>query len=197
MMSTMPSLVAPVMSPGSLNAAPQPTLTVDDDVLLRPWLPSDAAAVTRAFRDRAIQRWHLRTAESEDEAQEWIDQWRRGWETETACNWAVADADDDKVLGRISLQSIIMSGGQAEISYWTTPEARGKGVCSRAVARVSAWALQEAGFNRLELGHSTVNAASCRIAEKNGFALEGVRRQALFHADGWHDMHLHSRINRA
>ncbi|MFE7707813.1 GNAT family N-acetyltransferase [Streptomyces sp. NPDC057486] len=193
----MPSLVTPVMSPGVLNASAQPALPIDDDLLLRPWLPPDAAAVTRAFQDRAIQRWHLRKADSEDEAQEWIKQWRRGWETETACHWAVVDADGSTLLGRVSLQSIIMAGGQAEISYWTTPEARGKGVCSRAVAQVASWALEEAGFNRLELGHSTVNVASCRIAEKTGFALEGVRRQALLHADGWHDMHLHSRVHNA
>ncbi|SFY44166.1 Protein N-acetyltransferase, RimJ/RimL family [Streptomyces atratus] len=197
MMSAMPSLVTPVMSPGSLNAAPQPTLPIDDDLLLRPWLPSDAAAVARAFQDRAIQLWHLRKADSEDETLEWIEQWRRGWESEAACHWAVVDAGGDRVLGRVSLQSIILAGGQAEISYWTTPESRGQGVCSRAVARVSSWALEEAGFNRLELGHSTVNFASCRIAEKAGFALEGVRRQALLHADGWHDMHLHARVHEA
>lgn len=197
MMSAMPSLVTPVMSPGSLNAAPQPTLPIDDDLLLRPWLSSDAGAVARVFQDRAIQFWHLRKADSEDETLEWIEQWRRGWENESACHWAVADAGGDRVLGRVSLQSIILVGGQAEISYWTSPESRGWGVCSRAVARASSWALEEAGFNRLELGHSTMNAASCRIAEKTGFALEGVRRQALLHADGWHDMHLHARANEA
>ncbi len=194
MMSIMPSLVTPVMPPGSLSTSSQPTLLIDGDLLLRPWLPSDAAAVVRVFRDPRIQHWHLRRADSDDEAREWISQWRDGWESETACHWAVADAGDDKVLGRVSLQSIIMLGGQAEISYWTAPEARGKGICSRAVARVSSWALDEVGFNRLELGHATANVASCRIAEKTGFALEGVRRRALLHADGWHDMHLHARI---
>ncbi|MEE1806465.1 GNAT family N-acetyltransferase [Streptomyces sp. BE133] len=193
----MPSLVTPVMSPGSINSSSQPSLPIDDDLLLRPWLSSDAGAVARVFQDRAIQFWHLRKADSEDEAQEWIEQWRSGWESEAACHWAVVDVDGDRVLGRVSLQSIILVGGQAEISYWTTPESRGKGVCSRAVARVASWALEEAGFNRLELGHSTANVASCRIAEKTGFALEGVRRQALLHADGWHDMHLHARVHEA
>ncbi|MCX4538359.1 GNAT family N-acetyltransferase (plasmid) [Streptomyces sp. NBC_00841] len=193
----MPSLVTPVMSPGSINSSSQPSLPIDDDLLLRPWLSSDAGAVARVFQDRAIQFWHLRKADSEDEAQEWIEQWRSGWESESACHWAVVDIDGDRVLGRVSLQSIILVGGQAEISYWTTPESRGKGVCSRAVARVASWALEEAGFNRLELGHSTANVASCRIAEKTGFALEGVRRQALLHADGWHDMHLHARVHEA
>jgi RimJ/RimL family protein N-acetyltransferase len=194
-MLTMPSLVTPVLPRGSLNTSAQPTLPIDGDLLLRPWLASDAAAVARVFKDPTIQHWHLRKADSEDEAREWIEQWRRAWESETACHWAVVDVDDDRLLGRVSLQSIIMVGGQAEISYWTAPESRGKGVCSRAVARVSRWALDEAGFNRLELGHSTANVVSCRIAEKTGFTLEGIRRRALLHADGWHDMHLHARLH--
>ena len=32
------------------------------------------------------------------------------------------------------------------------------------------------------------------MAAKAGFALEGTKRSALLHADGWHDMHLHARI---
>ncbi|MFG3207790.1 GNAT family N-acetyltransferase [Streptomyces sp. NPDC048192] len=191
----MPSLVTPVLPSGRLNASAQPALPIDGDLLLRPWLASDAAAVARVFEDPTIQHWHLRKADSEDEARAWIEQWRRGWESETACHWAVADVGDDRVLGRVSLQSIIMVGGQAEISYWTTPESRGKGVCSRAVARVARWALEEVGFHRLELGHSTANVASCRIAEKTGFALEGIRRRALLHTDGWHDMYLHARLH--
>ena len=42
--------------------------------------------------------------------------------------------------------------------------------------------------------HSTANAASCRVAEKAGFAPEGVLRQSVRHLDGWHDMHLHARV---
>jgi [ribosomal protein S5]-alanine N-acetyltransferase len=196
MMPIMPSLVTPVMPPGSLNTSAQPALSIDGGLLLRPWLPSDAAALVRVFQDPRIQQWHLRRADSEDEVREWIEQWRGGWESETACHWAVVDVGD-RLLGRVCLQSVIMAGGQAEISYWTAPEARGKGICSRAVARASRWALHEAGFNRLELGHSTANAASCRIAEKTGFALEGIRRRALLHADGWHDMHLHALVQES
>ena len=47
---------------------------------------------------------------------------------------------------------------------------------------------------RLEVWHSTRNAASCRVAEKAGFVAEGVKRHAVLHVDGWHDMHVHARI---
>jgi ribosomal-protein-alanine N-acetyltransferase len=50
------------------------------------------------------------------------------------------------------------------------------------------------GFHRLELTHSLANAASCRVAHKVGYRLEGTLRQHGLHADGWHDMHLHARL---
>ncbi|MFJ4677843.1 GNAT family N-acetyltransferase [Kitasatospora sp. NPDC088783] len=201
-MRCVPPLVPPVIPPGSLSSCAQPTLPIDGGLLLRPWLGSDAAAVARVFRDPAIRRWHLRGADSAEEAGEWIAKWQRGWADETAAHWAVAavdtdtdtDTDGGRLLGRVSLQSLVLYGGQAEIAYWTAPEARGLGICSRAVDRFSDWALHEAGFHRIELGHSTANPASCRIAGKTGYLLEGTRRSALLHADGWHDMHLHARV---
>ncbi|MEU8892245.1 GNAT family N-acetyltransferase [Streptomyces sp. NPDC048442] len=190
----MPALVAPLMSTGCLAGAPQPSLPAEGRLLLRPWLLKDAAAVVKAFQDPDIQQWHLKRADSEAEAREWITQWQRGWQDEVAAHWAVVDVDSEAVLGRVSLQSVILAGGQAEISYWTAPWARRAGVCSRAVAAVSGWALGEGGFHRLELGHSAVNQASCHVAIKAGYVQEGVRRHALLHADGWHDMHLHARV---
>ena len=52
----------------------------------------------------------------------------------------------------------------------------------------------QVGLHRIELLHSTGNAASCRVAEKAGYVLEGTKRRQGLHADGWHDMHLHARL---
>ncbi|NEC69035.1 GNAT family N-acetyltransferase [Streptomyces sp. SID9727] len=73
--------------------------------------------------------------------------------------------------------------------YWVLPAARGRGVASGALAALSSWALG-VGFWRLELDHSTGNDASCAVAAKCGYALEGVKRSAAVHDDGRHDMHL-------
>jgi ribosomal-protein-alanine N-acetyltransferase len=58
---------------------------------------------------------------------------------------------------------------------------------------VTRWA-HEAGLRRLELAHSTQDPASCRVAGKAGYVVEGTRRRALLHEDGWHDMHLHAHL---
>ncbi|MEU8197752.1 GNAT family protein [Microbispora amethystogenes] len=57
------------------------------------------------------------------------------------------------------------------------------------------WGFEELGLHQLELHHSTRNHASCRVADKAGFAVEGVLRAALLHADGWHDMEVHALLN--
>ncbi|GGL93589.1 acetyltransferase [Streptomyces fumigatiscleroticus] len=190
----MPYLVTPLLARGCLAGTEQPSLEVEGGLLLRPWQAEDAVHVVEAFQDPAIQRWHLRRADSEEEARRWITQWRQGWREGTSVHWAVAERDGGRVLGRVSLQSVILMGGQAEVAYWVMPSARGAGVASRAVRAAADWALGDAGFHRIELGHSAANPASCRVAAKTGFAQEGVRRRALLHADGWHDMHLHARV---
>jgi ribosomal-protein-alanine N-acetyltransferase len=75
------------------------------------------------------------------------------------------------------------------------PAACGKGVCPRAVDAMASWAFEVAGFHRLDLEHAVANNASCRVAEKTGFAAEGVRRSAWLLADGRHDAHAHARLS--
>ncbi|WP_297548795.1 GNAT family protein [Amycolatopsis sp.] len=50
------------------------------------------------------------------------------------------------------------------------------------------------GLHRLDIQHSVANSASCRVAEKAGFTYEGTLRSSALHTDGWHDMHLHARV---
>src|ERR1700733_12954055 len=190
----MPSLVVPTVPVGSLAARPQPTLTAGGGVLLRPWSLGDAQAVMDAYQDEAIQRWDVQRADTLAEAGEWIAGWQGGWAEETGAHWAVSDAGSGILLGRACLKHLKFSDGTADVAYWTVPAARGKGVCPRAVDAMASWALGEAGFHRLDLEHATGNTASCRVAEKTGFALEGVRRSAWLQADGRHDVHAHARL---
>ena len=195
MMWCVPSLTSPVIPGGRLARSAQPVLPADGGLVLRPWRPGDARAVAAAYADPAIQRWHARRVDSEDEARDLILRWQRSWPAETGANWAVTRDDGGEVAGRVALRSMTLEEGRAECAYWTAPSARGSGVAPRALTALCLWAFGEIGFHRLDLVHSLANAASCRVAAKAGFAAEGVQRSATLHADGWHDMHLHARIN--
>jgi RimJ/RimL family protein N-acetyltransferase len=70
------------------------------------------------------------------------------------------------------------------LGYAVHPRFRGRGFTSRALRLLSAWAFDEAGFARLELGAKTDNIASQRAAESAGFASEGVWHSRLRNPDG-------------
>ncbi|OIJ92514.1 GNAT family N-acetyltransferase [Streptomyces colonosanans] len=191
----MPLLISEVLAAGTLAKNPQPSIPTHDGLLLRPWKTEDAPAVHEAFQDPVMHRWHHFATESVEEVLGLIEEWRKAWEGESNAYWAVADEDTDRLLGRVALRRIEPFEGAAEVAYWTASAARGQGVASRAVTALTRWAFESIGFHRLELTHSVRNEASCRVAVKTGFALEGTKRSALLHPDGWHDMHLHARVS--
>jgi len=188
----VPSSFPPTLPTGSFSASEHPRIAVDETTVLRPWLPDDAAALVEAFDDPAIRQWHVNRADTEDEARELISRWQSGWAAESEFNWAIVGADDT-LLGRLALKGVDLFDAAAEVAYWTCAPARGRGLCTRAVVTLSAWAF-DAGFHRLQLHHSTRNLASCRVATKAGFRAEGTRRGAALHVDGFHDMHAHARL---
>ena len=186
----MPDLVPHVLPVGALSGRPQPVLTVGD-LCLRPWEAGDAPALVVAYADPAVQHWNgasMDDAEARSYAQEWAEHWR----AERRAGWAVVRGD--ALVGRITLRGIDHEQGSAEVTYWVVASARGTGVAPAALGALCGWAFGTAGLHRLELQHSTRNPASCRVAEKAGFALEGTRVRSLLHDDGWHDMHLHGRV---
>ncbi len=183
----------PAIPAGALSAAPQPVLLAPGGLVLRPWEDADAPVFLAAYQDPAIRQWHTRQPASQEQVLAWFEQYRQAWAQETGASWAVT-RDGGEVLGRLALGSVNLDDGVAGCAYWVLPAARGAGVASRALAALSGWALGEAGFHRLHLDHSTRNHASCRVAVKAGFLLEGTKRSDAVHADGRHDMHLHARI---
>jgi RimJ/RimL family protein N-acetyltransferase len=180
-----------VIAPGVLRGSAQPVLRSAAGLTLRPWRPGDVPAVVAAYADPDIQRWNLQSLD-EAEAASWIAQWPQHWQAETDACWAVTSGTGE-ILGRVAVRTISLADGFGQVTYWVLPGARGRGVAAQATAEVARWALDDVGLHRLELVHSLANPASCRVAEKAGFAVEGVLREGMLHQDGWHDMHLHAR----
>lgn len=187
----VPSLVTPAVTPGSIASRAQPEIHADD-LLLRPWRRADRPTVVAAYSEPSIQRWHARSM-TDSEARDWIASWSYRWRNETGAGWAVLNAG--VVVGQISLRRIVHLDGLSEVSYWVLPAARGRRIAARALSVLTAWSFTTLRLHRIELMHSTANLASCRVAEHAGFALEGTKRRDARHADGWHDMHLHARLD--
>ncbi|MDR2985514.1 MAG: GNAT family N-acetyltransferase [Nocardiopsaceae bacterium] len=172
----------------------QPVFDLPGGSELRPWRLSDAEALVVAGQDPAIRQWNRLPTESSDAARKRIERMHARWQAEQSAIWAIAQPGDGGAVGLIGWGDIDLMEGSAEIVYWILPAARGGGVVVEATKRLSQWALGDLGLHRLRLCHSVANPASCRVAVKAGYSLEGTMRSALLHADGWHDQHLHSLV---
>jgi RimJ/RimL family protein N-acetyltransferase len=155
---------------------PSPPLR-DDAVVLRPWAFDDVAAVTHACQDPEISRWTtVPTPYSEDNAQAFLASVTDP-ALEDHISLAVTRADDDAVVGAMSLW--VVKQHVAEFGYWAVAEARGRGYTPRALRLLAGWAFDELHLARLQLGTFPGNRASERVAEKVGFQAEGVLRSYM------------------
>ena len=186
----VPDLTAPVVRAGRLGGRPQPRLAAGG-LVLRPFAEADVPGLVAAYGDPAIQQWHARSM-TEDEARAWVAAREGRWGAESGGDWAVTDGG--ALVARVGLRTLSLAEGWAEAAYWVVPAARGRGVAARALDAVAAWLFDDVGLHRLELVHAVGNVASCRVAAKAGFRLEGTKRRQTLHPDGWHDMHLHARL---
>lgn len=188
------SPVPPVVPAGHLAKMEQPVLALPGALELRPWRVSDADTLVAAARDPAIRQWNRLVVTSPAEARKRIARMQERWQNEQSALWAIAEPDGGPSVGLIGWGDIDLAGGSAEILYWILPAGRGRGVMVEATKRVSQWAFDDLGLHRLRLCHAVANPASCRVATKVGFLLEGTMRSALLHEDGWHDEHLHALV---
>lgn len=190
--AAVPRTTTPSIPAGTLGSTPQPTITVDDELLLRPWQPTDVEAVLEAFQTPDIVRWHARHITDRNEAIEWIDRTHERWRAETKADWAITEAATDTVLGRSGLR-LEPTDGIAEVAYWMLPIGRGRRAAVRATITITQWA-HDTGFERVELEHSVDNEPSGAVARSSGFVLEGIKRASAPHADGRHDMKLYAHL---
>ncbi|GAA1073135.1 GNAT family N-acetyltransferase [Kitasatospora arboriphila] len=191
--AVVPAMVPAVVPEGRMAAAAQPVLAVSAGLELRPWRPEDAGALVAAGRDAAIRQWNLLAVPTAEDARRRIARMQQRWQAEEAAIWAMARPGGE-ALGLVGWNDVDLAAGSAEIVYWVLPHARGGGLVVEAVRRAGRWALDELGLHRLTLCHSTANPASCRVADRAGYTVEGTMRSALRHADGWHDQHLHALV---
>jgi RimJ/RimL family protein N-acetyltransferase len=98
----------------------------------------------------------------------------RRWE------FAIADASSDAFLGTIMIHSCDWKNRRAETGFWLAPQARGRGVVSRALGLVLDWAFGELALERMELTALPENKAVPRIAERFGYVFEGTMRKRNF-----------------
>ncbi|MCC9312045.1 GNAT family N-acetyltransferase [Kitasatospora sp. RB6PN24] len=186
------------------NRLPPPVELHAPGLLLSPWPPArvderDLADLRIGLTDPEQARWNPRALPADQGDRPVLDRvagQRAQVADGTLVCWALRDPADGRLLGNLGIREIdlVVTGG-GRVGYWTMPAARGRGVATAALRLASTWAFGELGLHRIELAHALGNEASCAVARKAGYPLEGVLRQALPDSHGnRHDLHLHARL---
>lgn len=105
----------------------------------------------------------------------------------------LAIIENDVAVGSVGLSYIDRNNQTGWASYWLVQDARGKGYAARGLCTLADWAFTHDLF-RLELGHRVNNPASCWVAARAGFIVEGLERQKLRYGTQRFDVELHARL---
>jgi len=163
-------------------------------LLLRPWTEQDIPAMIAAHRDPVMRQWLRHPVTTAEEAHRIIAARRAGTGFSFAVLEACADGATGDLVGAVSIRVPASEATSGEVGYWVAAPARGRGIAPRALSAACEWAFRQhrnRPLEQLELIHAVGNHASCRVAEKAGFALSAVLPPLLpeFPDDG----HLHIR----
>jgi RimJ/RimL family protein N-acetyltransferase len=144
--------------------------------------PSDAPDVTKGDADPE----HRRRFEfpegfrpTDEHSRHVIVGWERDRRLGKRFVFAVRDAGTGALLGGCEL--LPLRDGVANVSYWTYPEHRRRGVATRALALISEIARLELGIRLVELVTDADNIPSQRIAASADFRPAGDRDGRLLY----------------
>jgi RimJ/RimL family protein N-acetyltransferase len=154
----------------------------DGVVTLTFFVRSDASVMCEADRDpEHRRRFDLPDTfvPSLEHSESAITRWEQERLAGKRFTFAVRSADTGVLLGGCELRPLDREA--ANLSYWTYPAHRLRGVASRAVALASNLAFERFGFRRLEVVTDPDNAGSRRVAANNRFREAGEREGRILH----------------
>ena len=161
--------------PKALAQGVVPPETMDlDGFHLRRATPDDAEALHEAIKMSFAELhpwlpWCTEPVEIASQ-QEYIERSQANWTSQTAFNWLIVDAGGH-LIGTIGLMDRI-GPGALEIGYWLRSDATGRGVMTRAAARVTDIALALPGIERVEIHCDAANVRSAAVPRRLGYRLD-------------------------
>jgi RimJ/RimL family protein N-acetyltransferase len=149
-------------------------------LVLSTFSSADAAVLARVDQDpEHRRRFEFPTdfVPSIEHSEAVIARWAEEYRVGNSFSFAVRDVGSGELVGGCELKP--SSDQAANLSYWTHPDHRGRGVATEAVRLASTLAFEQLGFRSLEIATDPDNGASQRVALRNGFAEQGTRGQRL------------------
>ncbi len=170
--------------------ARRPPLLTTARLLLRELRGSDATAVAAGAGDARVARFLIEVPSPYPVglARRWIHGRSAWWELGRGVTLAIARRDaPDALLGSVSLRRHARDR-RAELGYWLTAAAWGRGYATEAAAAAIDFGFRQLALARIYAQVIVGNDASMRVLDKLGMAYEGTKRRHLRKGDRLHDV---------
>jgi ribosomal-protein-serine acetyltransferase len=161
------------------------THPLDDDRWLRLPDESDAEelyALTAANRKMLAEWMAWAAGATLDTTREFIRARRLAFAGDRGFSSVIVDRG--RIVGSIGFPDVNRIERSCEIGYWLGRSAQGRGTATLAVRALIDHAFGTWGLNRVVIRAGVGNGRSRAVAERLGFTLEGVMRQAERYPDG-------------
>jgi RimJ/RimL family protein N-acetyltransferase len=154
-----------------------------DELLVRGPVESDIDTIAPAFRDPAVGGEASLPPVDADTLRVMLREQLPGMRAQgLLAAYVIEDMGSGELLGGASLHHFDPLRDVVEVGYWLFVTARGRGVATRSVQRMTEHALAN-GIWRVEAHVRIGNTASERVLERLGFEREGIKRKYLRHGD--------------
>jgi ribosomal-protein-serine acetyltransferase len=156
------------------------TLVVDARTRLRAVSQNDAATLFALIDSQRsfLRRWLPWVDETrrEEDTRTFIELAKRQWQAGQGFEFVIER--DMELCGAIGINRMERANRLGAIGYWLRSDRQGQGIMTSSCRRIIGFGFDELGMNRLVLAAAVDNRPSRRVAERLGFALEGVFREA-------------------
>ena len=173
------------MDPGEIDV---PEQIFSERLALRAPGPDRAEAVVEAIAEsiEELRPWlhWAQEVPSLEFQREWCGETLRRFRAREEFPFFLFERESDLLVGACGVVALDWNVPRFEIGYWVRSSRRGKGYITEAVRTLTRLAFERFGAVRVEIRCSSHNVRSARVAERLGFTLEGVLRNAGRHPDG-------------
>lgn len=170
---------------------PVPTRLETARLLLRPFRGDDAPALHQALVESRAELlsflWLLPWVQAQptlELARMRCARAEAAFLLRTDLAYLAVDRTSGALIGSFGLHRTDWALPKTEVGYWLRSSQRGQGYACEGVNALVDWALGGLKAQRVELVTDEANQGSRRVAERCGFALEGITRHVLRAPDG-------------
>jgi RimJ/RimL family protein N-acetyltransferase len=157
-----------------------PAQIVTERLSIVPPAPGDGAMLNRAIAESfaELHEWMPWAARlpSVEESERFVREAATNYLRRSDLPLFLRDRNTQEFIGASGLHRIDWSVPRFEIGYWCRTSRVGRGYIGEAVAAITRLAFDVLQAERVEIRTDTANTRSWRVAERLGFALEGVLR---------------------